>query len=108
VAVPVNLSVLEEDVVFCTDTGSKLDAAVHGQVLSIEVDDIDLTYHTGWSVLVTGIASVVTDAAVVEWASSHLLPWAPGPHPFLVKVPSTSISGRCLTWDGPRIAGTRA
>ncbi|HXQ43504.1 MAG TPA: pyridoxamine 5'-phosphate oxidase family protein [Acidimicrobiales bacterium] len=105
VALPVNVSVLDEDVIFCTDRGSKLTAAVEGQVVSVEADDADLMYRTGWSVLVTGIAQLVTEPADREWACSHLLPWAPGPHPFLVKVPSTLISGRRLTWDGPD-AGT--
>jgi nitroimidazol reductase NimA-like FMN-containing flavoprotein (pyridoxamine 5'-phosphate oxidase superfamily) len=86
-------------VIFSTDSGSKLTAAVEGQVVSVEADDIDLMYHTGWSVLVTGRAELVTEPADIEWASSRLQAWAPGPHPFLVRVPSTLISGRRLMWD---------
>jgi nitroimidazol reductase NimA-like FMN-containing flavoprotein (pyridoxamine 5'-phosphate oxidase superfamily) len=86
-------------VVFSTDSGSKLTAAVEGQVVSVEADDIDLTYRTGWSVLVTGRAKLVSEAAIFDWAESHLQAWAPGPHPFLVTVPSTLISGRRLTWN---------
>jgi nitroimidazol reductase NimA-like FMN-containing flavoprotein (pyridoxamine 5'-phosphate oxidase superfamily) len=99
VALPVNASLLDDDVIFSTDSGSKLTAAIEGQVVSVEADDIDLMYRTGWSVLVTGRAQLVTEPAVVEWASSRLQPWAPGPHPFLVRVPSTLISGRRLMWD---------
>jgi len=106
VALPVNVCVLDEDVIFSTDRGSKLTAAVSRQVVSMEVDDIDLMYRTGWSVLVTGRAQLVTEPADIEWASSRLQPWAPGPHRFLVKVPSTLISGRHLMWSteivGPR------
>jgi nitroimidazol reductase NimA-like FMN-containing flavoprotein (pyridoxamine 5'-phosphate oxidase superfamily) len=105
VALPVNVSILDEDVVFCTDSGSKLTAAVEGQVVSVEADDIDLMYRTGWSVLVTGIAQLVTDPAEIERASSRLQPWAPGPHPFLVKVHSTLISGRRLMWVAVQSAG---
>jgi len=99
VALPVNVSLRDEDVIFSTDSGSKLTAAVEGQVVSMEADDIDLMYRTGWSVLVTGRAQLVTESADIEWASSRLQPWAPGPHPFLVRVPSTLISGRRLMWD---------
>ena len=105
VALPVNVSLLDEDVIFCTESGSKLTAAVEGQIVSVEADDIDLIYRTGWSVLVTGKARLVTAPTEIEWASSRLQAWAPGPHPFLVRVPSTLITGRRLTWDAPQ--GTR-
>ena len=99
VALPVNASLLDEDVIFSTDSGSKLTAAVEGQVVTVEADDVNLLYRTGWSVLATGRAQLVTEPAEIEWASSVLQAWAPGPHPFLVRVPSTMISGRSLMWD---------
>jgi uncharacterized protein len=98
VALPVNVAVLDENAIFSTDRGSKLTAAVEGQVISVEADEIDLMYRTGWSVLVTGRAQLVTEPADIEWASSRLQPWAPGPHPFLVRVPPTWVSGRRLMW----------
>lgn len=99
VAVPVNVSVLDGDVVFATDKGSKLDAAVRGQVVSVEADGVDGLYHTGWSVLVTGVAQLVTEARDVERAARLPLgAWAPGPHSFLVRVPSTVVSGRRISW----------
>jgi nitroimidazol reductase NimA-like FMN-containing flavoprotein (pyridoxamine 5'-phosphate oxidase superfamily) len=99
VALPVNMALLGEDVIFSTDSGSKLTAAVEAQVVSVEADDIDLMYRTGWSVLVTGRAQLVTEPTDIKWASSRVQPWAPGPHPFLVRIPSTLISGRRLMWD---------
>lgn len=99
VALPVNLAVLDGDVVFSTDAGSKLDAAVHGQVVSVEADSIDRVYRTGWSVLVTGVAHLLADGTELDRASRLLLgAWAPGPHPFLIRVPSTLVSGRRLLW----------
>ena len=41
VALPVNIAMLGEDVVFATDSGSKLTAAVKGQVVSVEADEVD-------------------------------------------------------------------
>lgn len=107
VALPVNLSMLDEDIVFSTDTGAKLTAAIEGQVVSVEVDDFDLMYRTGWSVLATGIAQLVTEPEDIEWAKARLQAWAPGSHPFLVRVPSTRISGRRLQWGVRTDAGSR-
>jgi nitroimidazol reductase NimA-like FMN-containing flavoprotein (pyridoxamine 5'-phosphate oxidase superfamily) len=99
VALPVNVSVLDGDIVFVTDKGSKFDAAVRGQVVSVEADDVDPIYHTGWSVLVTGVAQLVTEPPDIERAAPLALgAWAPGPHPFLVRVPSTVVSGRRISW----------
>lgn len=105
IALPVNVVVHDENVVFSTDIGSKHDAAVEGQVVSIEADEIDLMYRTGWSVLVTGVAQLVTNLADIEWARARLQPWAPGLHQFLVKVPSTLISGRRLVWGALQDVG---
>jgi nitroimidazol reductase NimA-like FMN-containing flavoprotein (pyridoxamine 5'-phosphate oxidase superfamily) len=99
VALPVNVCVLDGDVVFATDEGSKFDAAARGTVVSVEVDDVDRIYHTGWSVLVTGVAELLTDPQEIERVR-HLpiQPWAPGSHRFFVRVPSTVVSGRRIAW----------
>ena len=98
VALPVNFTVDGDDVVFYTNTGAKTDAALAGQVVSIEIDDIDPVYHTGWSVLVTGVAEIVTDPQTQADVATRVSPWASGPHPFLIRVPSTLVSGRRLMW----------
>ncbi|HEY7946022.1 MAG TPA: pyridoxamine 5'-phosphate oxidase family protein [Acidimicrobiales bacterium] len=105
IALPVNVALCGDNVVFSTDMGSKYDAAVEGHVISVEADDIDLIYRTGWSVLMTGVAQLVTDPVEIEWARARLQPWAPGPHRFFVKVPSTLISGRRLVWGALQDAG---
>ncbi len=106
VAVPVNLSLVDGDAVFATDVGSKLDAAIRGQVVSVEADDVDGTYHTGWSVLLTGVAQVITDPETIKRTRCSLRAWAPGNHPFLVKVPSTLISGRRIMWEAATTSST--
>lgn len=102
VALPVNLSVIDGDAIFATDAGAKLDAARHGQVVSVEADEVDPLYHTGWSVLLTGVARLLTDPAAIDQARRlPLQAWAPGSHPFFVRVPSTMVTGRRLTWGSP-------
>jgi len=101
VALPVNMALFEGDVVFATNEGAKLDAAIHGNVVSVEVDNFDPMYHTGWSVLVTGVAELLTDPHDIERIHRlPLQPWAPGSDLYFVRVPSTMVTGRRIAW-GP-------
>jgi hypothetical protein len=75
-----------------------LSTAAGRQAVSLEAEDVDPCDHTGWSVLVTGVAQLVSDPSVAEWTRARLQPSAPGPHRFLIKVPSTRISGQRLAW----------
>ena len=100
IALPVNVSVVDGYVVFGTDSGTKLDAAVRGAVVTVEADDIDRVYQTGWSVLVTGVATVITDPGEIERTTKLVAPpWALRKPLFLVRVPMTKVSGRRIAWD---------
>jgi uncharacterized protein len=99
VAYPVNVSMVDDTVVFATDAGSKLDAARRGDVVTIQVDQLDPTYHTGWSVLVTGVAAEITDDIGLARARQALnATWRPGQAVYLVRVPTSWVSGRRLGW----------
>ncbi|HUI04397.1 MAG TPA: pyridoxamine 5'-phosphate oxidase family protein [Acidimicrobiales bacterium] len=99
VALPVNLAVVDDSVVFSTGFGGKFEAARRGEVLTIEADEIDRIYHTGWSVLVTGVAEVLPDSAALGWAEPLLTQsWLRRPDARLVRVPATLVSGRRLEW----------
>lgn len=95
---PVNFALLDGDVIFRTAPGSKLDAAVRNAVVAFEADSVDPVYHTGWSVLVTGVAEEVTDAATLRAvAALPLEPWAlDGLADHVVRIRSQMISGRRL------------
>ncbi len=96
-AFPVNFALLGEDVVFRTAAGSKLEAASARAVVAFEVDDIDPLRQTGWSVLIQGRASLVTDS--VDLARAQALPfhpWAPGRRLEFVCIRSELVSGRRL------------
>ena len=58
---PINFRVDGERILFRTGVGTKLDAATRGTVVAFEADDIDPMYHSGWSVVVTGVAREVDD-----------------------------------------------
>jgi len=63
VVLPVSYRLDGERVVFRTVPGTKLDAAVHRSVVAFETDAYDPDGVWGWSVLVQGVASEITNAA---------------------------------------------
>lgn len=80
VIVPVNYVLDGTSVVFRSLAGTKLDAAERHRAVAFEIDGHDATARTGWSVLVSGVAEPVDDAAEVDrlerlgldaWALSH-------------------------------------
>lgn len=102
VALPVNLTVIREDVYFTSADGTRLGGAVRNAVVSIQADEIDRTRRTGWSVLVTGVADIVTDAHLDDEVRADLSPWAPLENSPVVRVPSTRVTGRRLERRSPR------
>ena len=99
VILPINYRVDRDQILFRTSAGTKLDAATRNAVVAFEVDQIDPVYHSGWSVLVTGIARDAT-AEVSDGALSATPRWAPGPDDRLVAVSIDQISGRRLAPGG--------
>lgn len=92
---PVNFRLVGERIVFRTGAGTKLDAATNGNVVAFEVDDMDPLWHTGWSVVVTGVASEVTDPADrAELADVGIPRWAPTDADRIVTVSTAVVSGR--------------
>lgn len=104
-AFPVNFTLLDEDVIFLTRPGRKLEVAVAGQVVAFEVDEIDPIDQTGWSVLIQGWASVITDPSDLARARAlPLRPWTPGDGLQFVRIRSELVSGRRLVQE-PRLGG---
>lgn len=66
VVLPVNHGVDDVGVVFRTTWGSKLLMAEQQGPVAFEVDGVDEERETGWSVLVTGSASIVYETAEAE------------------------------------------
>jgi nitroimidazol reductase NimA-like FMN-containing flavoprotein (pyridoxamine 5'-phosphate oxidase superfamily) len=91
---PIHFAMLGDDPVFRTDPGTKLMAASVEQVLCLEVDEIHPELHTGWSVLATGRAHVISDAE--ELATARALPLRPwtGSGSSYVRIRTELLSGR--------------
>jgi nitroimidazol reductase NimA-like FMN-containing flavoprotein (pyridoxamine 5'-phosphate oxidase superfamily) len=88
-------------VVLCTSPGSGLVRAIDGVVVAFEADDFDEVTRSGWSVVVTGHAGVVTHPGEHD----RLLrqgprPWRPLDDVRFVRIAATLVTGR-------EVCGTR-
>lgn len=100
---PVNYVVEGPAVVFRTSADSVLNQ-VALQVVAFQVDRIDETSHTGWSVLVQGVAHDVSSAVDVtseRLRRLSLISWAPGARHRWFRVRVDAVSGRRLTATSP-------
>ena len=92
---PVNYLADPDSVVFCTAPGTKLSLLTGGTQVAFEVDESRPLYHTGWSVLVLGTASEVTDPAELEaLRRGPLHSWARPANAHWVKISIEQVSGR--------------
>lgn len=103
-ALPVNFVVDHHTVVFRSDEGAKLEVASRGARVAFEVDGVEEATRTGWSVLVRGEATEVTDPAeLAQVRQLPLSPWAPGAKTRYVRILPTVLTGRriALPEDAP-------
>ena len=95
---PVNYAIDRGNIVFRTDPGTKFHAAVHKAFVAFEVDWVEPTWQTGWSVVVRGQAHVVTDPDELKRVQRlPLLPWVEGDKENFVSIETKLISGRRLS-----------
>lgn len=96
---PVNFSLdTDSSVLLRTSARSDLVRAVDGVVVAFEADEFSTRTRSGWSVVVTGRAQVVTDPAEHE----RLLrtgpgSWMPIQDDVFVRIEATMVTGRELT-----------
>ena len=95
---PVNYGLDGEGIIFRTNAGRKMGGIESGEV-AFEVDSIDDSTQSGWSVLVRGQADCIADT--VDATSERirrltLITWAPGERESWFTIRPTSITGRRL------------
>ncbi len=95
VALPVNFETFGHDLVFQTGEGSMAAALRRGGPLSLEADHFDTTLAEGWSVLVRGHATVMTDPEELRLVRAlQIKDWAGQPRPITGRVAAEAVSGR--------------
>ena len=95
VVFPVSFVLDRHTVVFRTEAGTKLDAASRGSRVCFEADGIDVAALAGWSVIVRGEITEVTEES--ELARLRELPlrvWAVGPRNHYVRILPAVLTGR--------------
>jgi len=101
--VPVNYAMSGGVVVL--RTGEPLRRRVDHRNVAFQVDSVEPSTRSGWSVLVQGLAEEVGDehrAELVERTRrSGVDPWAPGERDHWVRVIPHRVTGRRLTTGGP-------
>jgi len=95
IALPVNFGLLEDSVIFHTGRGRIRAAVDKVGMLGIEIDHLDATLGEGWSVLVTGEATVVTDADVLHRADElRIHSWIGGDRTATIQIMVGEVTGR--------------
>ena len=101
--VPVNYAVNGETILIRTTAYSLLGTYGRGAQICFEVDQFDYELERGWSVVVRGRATFVSDQdELAELARSwEPRPWAEGQRNLIVRIPWTEVTGRQLGggWD---------
>ena len=95
VVFPVNFVLDRHTVVFRTEPGTKLHAAARGSRVCFEVDRADEAARAGWSVIVRGEITEMTDRAELERLRGlPLQVWAPGDRDRYVRILPAVLTGR--------------
>lgn len=92
---PVNYRVDGDDIVFRTDRGTKLDAALTQAKVTFQVDVVDLDAQSGWSVMAIGAAERISDPGELHHVDElGVEPWVQGAKAHWVRIRPSSITGR--------------
>lgn len=93
--VPVNYTVADGALWFQSTPGSRLARECDGRQVLVEIDSVDTATRSGWSVIVTGVATNV-EADDVPNFLGELEVWPRGPRTRFVRVQPDEITGRRL------------
>ena len=101
VVFPVSFVLDRHTVVFRTEPGTKLCAARQGSLVCLEADGTDAAGRTGWSVIVRGEITEVTDPAELDRLRAlPLRAQAPGARGHFVRILPATLTGRRIVAAG--------
>jgi nitroimidazol reductase NimA-like FMN-containing flavoprotein (pyridoxamine 5'-phosphate oxidase superfamily) len=101
---PVNHLIDDGQVIIRSHEGSAIVAVSRngqGTVVVYEADDIDTATRTGWSVMVTGLARLVTDPGQAARYEHALRPWIAGQMGYVIRIDPQLVTGFELAAPGP-------
>jgi nitroimidazol reductase NimA-like FMN-containing flavoprotein (pyridoxamine 5'-phosphate oxidase superfamily) len=101
---PVNYALRDHAIWVWTASASSMAQAVRGAVVAFEVDRLDESTRSGWSVTVLGVAELVTEHGEIDRALANgPEPWVPGRKEHLIRIPLEVVTGRRVC--PPRVGG---
>lgn len=99
---PVNHLVDHRTIVIRSHMGAAIASrasAGNGSVVCYEADELDPVRHTGWSVIVTGMARLVQDPDAIARYEKSLEPWIAGQMDHVIAIEPRFVSGiRLVGW----------
>lgn len=97
VVLPMNYVLSGDQIVVRTVAFGVVARSAINQKVAFEVDDVDDFLEAGWSVLVTGAATLLTDDQLQQLKSTASPdPWAEGPRTLFFGIAIDRVSGRRL------------
>ena len=94
---PVNYLVEDGEIIVRTAEGTKLAAAIMGERVAFEIDELDADHHTGWSVVVHGSARAADKLLdVMHDEEIDTSPWADGAKLRVIHITPDHITGRSI------------
>lgn len=93
---PVNHVVDDGGIVIRSHEGAAIVSAASGVsdvVVAYQADTIDPADHLGWSVVVTGLARLVTDQAEIARYQASLRPWVVGQMDRVIRIHPQMVTG---------------
>ncbi|WP_314220111.1 pyridoxamine 5'-phosphate oxidase family protein [Streptomyces zaehneri] len=106
---PVNFRLDRDGAVLVrTSAFSELVSAIDAALVAFEADEVDAAAHSGWSVVVMGTATVVTDPAEhLRLLRTGPRSWAPASREVFVRIEPELVTGRELV-GGRSAQGVRS
>jgi nitroimidazol reductase NimA-like FMN-containing flavoprotein (pyridoxamine 5'-phosphate oxidase superfamily) len=98
-----------KSVVIRTGLGSKFHALLTAAEAEFEIDGIDESTRTGWSVIISGVTEEVTGELERERLNAlGIDPWGPGSKTHWVRIKARVVSGRRISRVADHAPGYRA
>lgn len=96
--------VRDDQILFRTAPTTLLSSLAEGTQVCFQIDDLDESTLTGWSVLVRGTSRRFDGSADVELPT----PWAPGDRHLVIVIEPHEYTGRAVSGDWPTLGSERA
>ena len=95
---PVTYAMHQGSVYFRTTPDGILSELAQPTRVALEVDELDQQTRSGWSIVLQGRTSAVTepDAVAGLWAADSLVPWAGGNRTLFICIRPDRVSGRVV------------